>query len=290
MQETRTLTFSISGEFITDAAREKLYHGHDLAGAIELLLSCTQTDQISYEHRVGDAVAILDGTKELVGTYPEPDYGIADVPEDRRPEQNLKIYAENINAELDELDRLKTQNRILTDKLACVGETLSEAQMKEIDTEWRRNYYDSDEHGPEHRGIFEKETVSSALLDSYIRRMKSSCAEPDYGWLMANGRFEPVDFGSHAQWAYDWLQVHDPNWYKKLKTYNPAGDAACRHFDEAEDYLQDAHRAVLIHNPALGEAVVTKAHELNKAQKEFLYDYYTKRGMTEKANALYRDC
>lgn len=288
MEGTKTLTFSIDGGCITDAAREKLYRGHDLAGAIKLLMSCTKTDQVSYEHRVGDAIAILDGTKEIVGTYPSPDYGLADVPESRRPEQSLKTYAENVNAEL---DRLRTGNKILMDKLACIGETLSETQMKQIDAEWRRNYFDRDEHGPEHSSIFgiEQETVASALLDSYIRRMESSCNEPDYGWLMPDGTFEPVDFGGHAAWAYEWLNEHEPGWYTKLRTYKGPGDYAGFHMDEAEDYFQDAHRAVLLHNPALGEAVVTASKPLTKAQKEFLYDYYAKRGLTEKANALYQD-
>lgn len=288
MQGTKTLIFSIDGSFITTAAREKLYYNHDLAGAIELLLACTQTEQISREHRVGDAIAILDGTKELVGTYPNPDYGLANVPEDRRPKQNLKTYAEAINTEL---ARLKADNKILMDKLACIGDTLSDTQMKQIDAEWRRNYFDRDEHGSEHHSIFgiEQETVSSTLLDSYLRRMTSSCDEPDYGWLMPDGTFEPVGFGNHAAWAYEWLDGHEPDWYTKLRTYRGPCDRASLHMDEAEDYFQNTHRAALIHNPALGEAVVTAAHELTKAQKEFLYDYYAKRGLTEKANALYRD-
>ena len=46
------------------------------------------------------------------------------------------------------------------------------------------------------------ESTESALLNSFIRRMKSE-SDDDYGWLEPNGTFHPVEFGMHEKWATD---------------------------------------------------------------------------------------
>ena len=272
-QFREALTFSIQGKLINDIAREKLYYNNDLPGAIALIMSCIETDELSEDTRRGIALDILDGRKELVGVYPGPDYGVADIPEERRPKQNLQSYTENL---LKQLNELKQTNKLLTDKLICVAENMPEYAQINVDKDWRRNYWNQDDTSEGADTIFgsKPEPVvdsifGSALVSSYLQRMTSTCDDPDYGWLFADGHFEPVEFGDHA----------------KCKEH----DRARLHFSEAGDYLQRVHRACLLHNPALGVAILTATGELTKAQKEFMYDYYIKRGMNDKANALYSD-
>lgn len=296
--ETHSLSFSVQGSLINRLAREKLYYENNLTAALQLILSCTETDQLDYDTRVGIAVAILDGTKELVGTYPGDDYGVEDVPEDRRPRQNLQSYVDGL---LKKLDDLRRSNKTLMDKLSCVAELIPEHSMSGIDAQWRTQYFDPDIHEADANTIFGTtpqpaadmgtgSVFGSALLDSYMKRMTSECEEPDYGWLFPDGHFEPVEWGDHTGWAFNWLKEHEPDWYTKLKEGDSDSfDTGSLHFSDAGDYLQKHYKAVLLHNPALGVATLTASGELTKAQKEFMFDYYTKRGMTDKANALYSD-
>ena len=66
--EQRTLHFSVDGAFITQFAREKLYYSNDLYGAVQLLLSCLVSDDLTEYARLGIAVKILDGKMKIVGT------------------------------------------------------------------------------------------------------------------------------------------------------------------------------------------------------------------------------
>ena len=70
------LTFKVSGEFITNIAREKFYIDHDLKGALEILESSLCTDQLKPNEIKMLALQIINGDARIKGTYPEPDYGI----------------------------------------------------------------------------------------------------------------------------------------------------------------------------------------------------------------------
>lgn len=60
----REITFTISGETITTLAREMLYEGNNLTGAIELLMASTETEELSEGDRLKIAIDILNGKKK----------------------------------------------------------------------------------------------------------------------------------------------------------------------------------------------------------------------------------
>ena len=268
-----SLTFSISGRLITNLAREKLYYNNDLVGAIDLLCSCLVSDDITKDQQLALAYAILDGSKEIVGTYPNDDYVVEDVPEDKRPSKNISSYFENIRTELEEA---KKTVRKTTDKILCISDHIDERTMRMIDADYRNNYCDTDD--PDRTIFGTTETITenifgNKLLEDYMDRMTSDCDEPDYGWLFPDGTFHAVEFGDHFSWASKWLKAHDPEWedYRAREKFGHS-------LDEAGDYLVSRYHAVLLHNPGLGTAFVTgDTTRLTKAQKEFLFDYYTKR-------------
>lgn len=305
--ETRTLHFSITGAIITRIAREKLYVNNDLPGAFEAIMGATLTDQLTEAQRACIALAILDGRKEIVGTYPGDDYGIEDVPEDKRPNWNLAGHFRKMNEKMAELER---KNKLLLDKLACVSETIgSENLLKRCDAEWRTNWCDKDASA-EDRTIFGTEAawggIAAAVRDilaeddmsplqkamlpqvaEFTQRMtQSEDLGPDYGWLFPDGKFEPVEFGDHLSWAMKWLKKHDPEW-KNYETMMEHG----HDFSDAGDVLNQKYHAVLLHNPGLGYARVTSLdlRGMTKAQKEFLYDYYKKRGLDREADDIWKE-
>lgn len=294
-KETMKLSFSIQGEFITRAARERFYYNKDLPGAIELLQSCLVSDELSEAQTVALALAILDGRKEIKGVYPGDEYGVYDVPEDKRPKQDIVSFFQKLD---EEQKKLQKTNSVLMDKLACIAENLEDFQMSRIDTAWRTQWVqgDSDDRsifgtnptGAEGiseavKDILGEDDPGGKLLVEYAERMASPCDEPDYGWLFPDGSWFPVDFGSHMRWALDWLKEHDPEWEPKAraKSKDPVD------YSDANEVLMKKYGAILLHNPGMGVGKPHSRKEPTKAQKEFLFDYYQKRGHKKLASEVY---
>lgn len=133
-------------------------------------------------------------------------------------------------------------------------------------------------------------TKFSAFLDKVLNKSSTfpivdsgSCAavlcppaqnsEKDYGWLEPNGTFHTVKWGEHQEFAFDIIRKR--NWFDDFgKNYGHP-------YTCAGDYLTETRGWVLLHNPSHGIAYVTRSvcKRMTKAQAEFLYDYYQKRGM-----------
>lgn len=101
----------------------------------------------------------------------------------------------------------------------------------------------------------------------------------NYGWLSPTGEFFPVEWGDHTQWAYDYIDEHNLWEQVKVKSHNTAGD-----------FLTE-RGWILLHNPQQGEAFVTSntVKRPTKRQREFLYDYYTRRGNFKEAKRWLED-
>ena len=302
---TRKLSFSIQGEFVTELARERAYQEMNFPWAIDMLMSCMKTDTLSQADILARAMAILDGRKELRGRYPGPDYGLYDVPEEERsPRLGIKKLFEKYRAQEQE-----TQEKLkeLQEKLQYVADLLPESKLREIDRRFAKDYhgeYESDTifgtnlpepdalpvmtimAGIKQPGEDLKApipvTKPEDMLQSYLDRMQSATDEPDYGWLFPDGTFYAVEWGEHRGWAYDWLEEHRPEVLEKLGI-----NAQSR----ADDALSQHTGAVLVHSPYMGIGEIQKSDrtELTQAQKDFMYDYYIKRGQNARADAIFQE-
>lgn len=103
-----------------------------------------------------------------------------------------------------------------------------------------------------------------------------------YGWLSPSGEFIPGDWGEHEGVAHKIIK--DKGWEKEFWEKDK------HHFGVARDFLCEQKGYCLIHNPSLyGRTQVTALKEYTKAQKEFLFDYFSKIGDSMMANSFYRD-
>lgn len=284
MQEKRSLRFSIQGEYITQLAREKVFYENPprIRYAIELLMSCLETDQMSEGDRFLLAIKILNGEARLVGTYPHDDYGVEMLDE---PEEKFNLI-ERIEQMGQEIEDLKAERRELSEKLACIAEELdlSAREMRSINGTWRTDY--GGENDIFHIDPYDDDTDSllsvlkkfsgsddeeSDPVEDFIDRMRSD-TEDDYGWLAPDGKFYPVEFANHQNWA--WRKLIELG---MTEEYEPNRESA-------GDKLVDMGW-VLLHNPSMGTAFVTSSDKkrMTKKQKEFLFDYYTKRNKHSKA-------
>lgn len=266
--------FSVQGEFITRLAREKFYNEGRLDYAVELLISCMETDQISKTEIKGMAYAILNGEAEIHGTYPGDDYGFRylDKKDDRYNMESAfsKLVNKNNNLE----------------------KRCSEMEQKLIFLSEQFTYHTKKELNKEYKDIFNDEILFpdvlyepvNNMLNSFLKRFHSD-EEDDYGWLEPNGNFHPVEWGAHQEFAYNWLE-------ENLSENDAAYEEIIEDYDlyKAGDYLMK-RGWVLLHNPGLGVAFPTAdtLHRYTKAQKDFLYDYYIKRNCHKEANAFFEE-
>ena len=115
MREPRTLTMSIRGEFINDLALEKCHLDYDICYAVDLLMSCLQTDQLSDGERLMLALRVLNGEVEIRGTYPGNDYGPVEL-ETRNEKYDLRALLTSMK---DKISAQAKEINQLTKKLDC---------------------------------------------------------------------------------------------------------------------------------------------------------------------------
>ena len=275
----RQLSFSVKGEFITEAARDQFYSSNKLRYALDLLTSCLQTDQLTDDQRIMLAIRILNGDMEIVGTYPGPDYQVIDVPKDKKnPRFDILAHLEK---QTKQVETLKEQNRKLCDRFSFLAENLPIHTVDKLNRQW---YDETDESEPL---IYEPSEASlSALrnnrnldmspeLKDYMEQSRIERDMPDedhYGWLEPDGTFHPVPWGEHQTWAYTYVKEHFP---EEAPQFN---DGCCG------DILLK-HNWILLHSTSMGLARPqwNSERRVTKRQREFLYDYYTERGCHDEA-------
>lgn len=285
MQSVRPMHFSVQGELITRIARERVFYENPpkIKYSIDLLMSCLETDQASEGDRLLLAIKILNGEARIVGTYPGDDYGVEML---ENPEKKFNLM-ERIERMAQEVEDLKAERRELFDKLACVAEELelSDWKMRAINRTWRTDYGgESDIFDVDPSDGYEEDPLLSVLkkfsgsedgeedpVADFIDRMNSDSGD-DYGWLAPDGTLYPVEFASHQSWAW-----------KKLKELGAIGKHELNTGSYGDKLVEMGW--ALLHNPGMGTAFVTSsdAKPLTKKQKDFLFDYYTKRNKHRKA-------
>lgn len=145
-------------------------------------------------------------------------------------------------------------------------------------------FYVAMEHLPESEqravrrelGMETQEDRAQHQIDNFLKRMMDvkEHTTADYGWLEPDGTFHGVEWGEHQYWADKYVEENFQEQYEEIL--------------EAGDWLVD-RGWVLLHNPSQGIAFATGSlvRDMTKAQKEFLYDYYTERDCKREANEIW---
>lgn len=284
---SKTLSFSIMGDFVTKYAREQLFENHNFKKAMDWLLGCIKCEALSEAEIEHMALNILNGKGRMVGVYPDGDYHYEDIP----GHENNTDIADAIEKWHKTSKSNQTQLEDLQKKLLFIYDYLSEECYFRI-TELQQQYSDEFDEI-----LFPGVTLSSksassdfggGLLDSFMKRMHND-TEDDYGWLEPNGTFHPVEWSEHENWAETYVQEHMSNddWFQAAA---PPSDKLTEITHAFGDYLA-RQGWILLHNPAQGlpQMTIHPTARITKAQKEFLYDFFIKRNMHTEANALYEE-
>lgn len=305
--EKRSLTFGITGEFITRIAREWFFIEHKPYEVVEeLLLSCmagTDTPKGKLQLMAQD---VLLGRAEFRGNSWDDTYRYVIL--DEPAEMNL--FREYANAQT-ELRREKKSRENLSEKyialldalrmwydgeLQDAVESIEDQEAKDIVIdlmalhdqvllEYSPGYGRTVKFKESDEEVVIPKTTGEPLLDSFFQQNAfENQFKENYGWLEPNGTFHEVPWCDHQEFAQDTIREH--GWWDDFRHRGEDTFFSC-----AGDYLTMVKGWALLHNPGRGVAFVTRdeSKRLTKAQREFLFDYYAKRKMLDKAKEYLED-
>lgn len=262
--EKKTIRFVVRGEYITELARSWFYQeGRGYEKCMELLLdSMCGTDQSDAELR-RLAEDVLLGRAALGGNTGDGSYHLEIYEPDEEPDSEFSVWKE-IDKLTQKIAKMRKEYDELGDRYLRAYEFVPERKQIYVETGTTGSRYGSG--------------FADSLLDSFMKRHLSDSTD-DYGWLEPSGKFHPVEWGEHQEWAGKWMQEHltEEEWLEDTTNY-------------AGDYLTE-RGWVLLHNPSQGIAIPTRkeTHRYTKAQKDFLYDYFINRDCEKEANAVFQE-
>lgn len=269
--ERRTLSFGITGEFITQIAREWLYvEGMEQEKTMELLkdsMKGTDTPEATIRRYAED---ILLGRAALVGSTSDGSYHLELYDPGEEPGIQWNIF-EMLSKAIREKKRIQKQLEELQGKYAVAREYIPS--------------YMEDSFLEEIGEPRQKDT----MLESFIKRMtdEEEHETEDYGWLEPDGTFHGVEWARHQEFAEKYIRENmtEEEW-QEAGVHMP-GQIKTSTFNTFGDYLV-SRGWVLLHNPQQGIARPTKdpAKRYTKKQRDFLYAYYIDRGCRTEADEV----
>lgn len=128
--------------------------------------------------------------------------------------------------------------------------------------------------------------IEKNKLSKYYEELKKYGKLPfeicEYGFIDPQGKYIPVEWCKHAQWASKYIKENITDikeWMGLMNKYNCS----------SEDALVKEFHWILIDNPHQGKGIVFHSNIITKKQKETLYDYYIHFNRVEEANELYKE-
>lgn len=277
----KTLSFSVKGEYITQQAREWLAEGK-WKQAWELIASCTESEEMTEEEHEHLIFQILDGACEIKGTYPGDDYRIEET-------EGAGRIGEVFEALREQKETLKKQVNQKNEQLAYLLKYLQEEMpctLNDLAEEFEKEYGYELLPKTTYENMFHEK---NPLLEEYLEVQASEERDSEYGWLEPDGTFHPVPWGEHEEWAGDYLEEHYPE-EQHPELYIHAFPHMGKRTIVGGDVLTYSLGWICIDNPAQGKGRPKAIGKpMTKDQKEYLYDYYIKRGRRDEANELYKE-
>lgn len=138
------------------------------------------------------------------------------------------------------------------------------------------------------------EEKDEIFLTKYYETLKEYGKIPfeicEYGYINPQGKYIPVEWCKHSEWATEFLKNKYGNkeffamWGQEL--IDVKKDKRIVN-DYSSDILVNKFNWILIENPHQEKGIVQTGERITKAQKETLYDYYIYFNRTQEANELY---
>ena len=269
-----TMSFNISGEFVTRTAREWFFYENKPYETVEeLLFSCMCGTDLPTEELKRMAQEIILGRSEFKGWSGDNTFEYVKL--ENSAELNIFTEYSKLAQKNKELNKdLKTLNDRFLNLCGAINDITygySEEAIQQIENNNDKKRLVDMLRAVGDCKISYSPMTGYSILDDYLEASKT---DNNYGWLSPNGEFHPVDWCEHQEWAE--LQVEKMGLCDEFEKWN---DTESHSMQLWGDFLCEKGW-ILLHNPARGTAKVTRneSKRITKAQSEFLFNYYTDRG------------
>ena len=259
-----TVSFSVDGKWLTDFIRGRyLNEGMDFSWVVETISESLKGNGLSEQRILGIAQDIILGRSYFKGNTADGSFVYCDGSDEPVSSDFFEKYSK-LQEELNQERQARKDAVEAWQELALVYTD----EMRPQDCECKCNI------------DLLKPTSAPTPVQEFIERMVKPEEEvAPYGFISPDGEFHPVKWACHEEFAGDYIEKHD-EWEKTLENIGDTGT----------DYLVLRKGWLLLHNPRQGKPFLTSGDKpMTKAQREALFDYYTKYGMKEEANALYKE-
>lgn len=255
-----SVSFAIDGKWLTDFIRQRyLYEGMGYDWVVQTIAELLKPNGLTAQRVEQVAQDIIIGRSYFKGNTRDGTFVYCDLFDEPIKPDFFKKYS----ALRAECDREKEARKAAVDawqELALVVK--GEIPRADCEHEWNVEFL--------------KPTPTMELIDRMIAPEEETAP---YGFIAPDGTLYEVPWADHERFAGDYIRAHD-GWESILENDVHTGT----------DYLVLVKGWLLLHNPSQGKPILTQGDRpMTKAQRESLFDYYTKYGMKKEANALYEE-
>lgn len=252
------LGFSIDGKWLTDFIRNRfLYENASFDWVMQTVGELLKGNGLNEQRIEQIAQDIVLGRSYFNGNTRDGSFVYCDCSDEPLKSDFFRKYSKM-------QDKLKQEEQARKDAIEAWQELalIIKGETKRIDCVCKCNV----------------DLLKPTPTEEYINRMIAPEEETaPYGFIAPDGEFFAVEWAGHEQFAEDYIRAHD-GWETVLKSGVHTGT----------DYLVHIKGWLLIHNPQMGKPILTRGDRpMTKAQRESMFDYYSKYGMKKEANALY---
>lgn len=159
-------------------------------------MSATNCDQLSREEHIMLCIDILEGRKEIVGTYPGEDYNVCDSESNDLTPGIFSVF-ESLVKENEEIHKLLNK---ATNKLLFISESLSSTEISKLNLKWKHEIHTDDDDRCVFPEFSEPDDLSSIgdkdqEISNFLKAVQSNVGD-DYEWLSPRGEFYLVKWGN----------------------------------------------------------------------------------------------
>lgn len=254
------VAFSVNGEWLTDFIRKRFFYedvGYEWV--IQTIAEMLRPNGLSDQRIEQIAQDVILGRSYFKGNTGDGSFAYCDGKDDPIKGDFFKRY-DSLQADFKRVNQEKKDAIQAWQELALV----IKGELSKSDCECQWNI----------------DLLRPTPTEEYVNRMflPKEIVEP-YGFISPDGEFHEVDWAMHESFAGDYIRERE-GWEAVLKSGEHTGT----------DYLVLVKGWLLLHNPRQGKPFLTSGDKpMTKAQREALFDYYTKYGMKQEANALYEE-
>lgn len=256
-----SVSLVLDGKWLTNFLRQRfLYEGMDFDWVVETVGELLKSNDLSEQRIEQIAQDIIIGRSYFQGNTRDGSFIYCDCSDEPLKSDFFRKYA-SLLADLKKEEQARKATVEAWQELALVVT----GEMSRSNCECQCNI----------------DLLRPTPTEEFIDRMITPEEEvAPYGFISPDGEFHAIEWADHEEFAWKYVIAHDA-----LK-----GDWLAKYELNAKDYLILRRGWILLHNPRQGKPVLTKGDKpMTKAQRETLFDYYTKYGMKKEASALFQE-